>query len=153
MLKFIQLSIKILSELHLIPPCEVILNTQTKTFTNSLDKTKKELSTARQALQATSLNLQSTNKINKDLEDKYKQMIINDHMRKQDLDEISKQVTKLEANEQKQKQELKKLSAQLTIAAVGLETASLENIKLQSQLDEATDLSKQLKEALDRWTS
>jgi len=181
MLKFIQLGIKILSELRLIPHCSLISKTHTNETNNELSKVKQEL-------QATTLNLRATKHHNTDLEDKYKQMILMDHMQKQDLEELNKETAKLEAQVQKQKQEVKKLTNRLTIATVGLDTASQENLQvqqnfeeltiqltaltlehqkytedysqllkekaeLQAQIETATTLSKQLKEALDRWTS
>jgi len=139
MFRFMQLFIDILSELHLLPKCQLLLDTKVSKLTNALDKNKKELTQIKQELQASILNLQSITEINKKLtttnnklDDSYKNIFLSERMAKEDLAKITRQLT--ETN-------------------IGLETASLENIQLQLQLDEATDLSKQLKEALDRWTS
>ena len=139
MFRFMRLFIDILSELHLLPKCQLLLDTKIAKLTNALDKNKKELTQIKQELQASTLNLQSITEINKKLtttnnklDDSYKNIFLSERMAKEDLAKITRQLT--ETN-------------------IGLETASLENIQLQSQLDEATDLSKQLKEALDRWTS
>ena len=139
MFRFMRLFIDILSELHLLPKCQLLLDTKVSKLTNALDKNKKELTQIKQELQASTLNLQSITEINKKLtitnnklDDSYKNIFLSERMAKEDLAKITRQLT--ETN-------------------IGLETASLENIQLQLQLDEATDLSKQLKEALDRWTS
>lgn len=139
MFRFMRLFIDILSELHLLPKCQLLLDTKISKLTNALDKNKKELTQIKQELQASILNLQSITEINKKLtttnnklDDSYKNIFLSERMAKEDLAKITRQLT--ETN-------------------IGLETASLENIQLQLQLDEATDLSKQLKEALDRWTS
>ena len=139
MFRFMRLFIDILSELHLLPKCQLLLDTKISKLTNALDKNKKELTQIKQELQASTLNLQSITEINKKLtitnnklDDSYKNIFLSERMAKEDLAKITRQLT--ETN-------------------IGLETASLENIQLQLQLDEATDLSKQLKEALDRWTS
>jgi len=139
MFRFMRLFIDILSELHLLPKCQLLLDTKVFKLTNALDKNKKELTQIKQELQASTLNLQSITEINKKLtttnnklDDSYKNIFLSERMAKEDLAKITRQLT--ETN-------------------IGLETASLENIQLQLQLDEATDLSKQLKEALDRWTS
>ena len=139
MFRFMRLFIDILSELHLLPKCQLLLDTKVSKLTNALDKNKKELTQIKQELQASILNLQSITEINKKLtttnnklDDSYKNIFLSERMAKEDLAKITRQLT--ETN-------------------IGLETASLENIQLQLQLDEATDLSKQLKEALDRWTS
>jgi len=139
MFRFMRLFIDILSELHLLPKCQLLLDTKISKLTNALDKNKKELTQIKQELQASTLNLQSITETNKKLtttnsklDDSYKNIFLSERMAKEDLAKITRQLT--ETN-------------------IGLETASLENIQLQLQLDEATDLSKQLKEALDRWTS
>jgi len=139
MFRFMRLFIDILSKLHLLPKCQLLLDAKVSKLTHALDKNKKELTKIKQELQATKLNLQSITETNKKLtatnsklDDNYKNIFLSERIAKEDLAKITRQLT--ETN-------------------IGLETASLENIQLQFQLEEATDLSKQLKEELDRWTS
>jgi hypothetical protein len=125
MFRVIRLFIDILSKLHLLPRCQLLLDAKVSKLTNAIDKNKKELTKIKQELQATTLNLKAaieTNKkltvTNDKLDDSYKNIFLSERMAKEDLAKVTRQLT--EAN-------------------IGLETASLENIQLQFQLDEAME--------------
>jgi hypothetical protein len=125
MFRFTQLFIDILSKLHLLPKCQLLLDAKVSKLTNAIDKNKKELTKIKQELQATTLNLKAaieTNKkltvTNDKLDDSYKNIFLSERIAKEDLAKITRQLT--ETN-------------------IGLETASLENIQLQFQLDEAME--------------
>ena len=125
MLRFTQLFIDILSKLHLLPKCQVIRDSKISKLTNAINKNKNELIKIKQELQATTLNLKAitgTNKkltvANDKLNDSYKNIFLSERMAKEDLAKVTKQL--MEAN-------------------IGLETASLENIQLQFQLEEARE--------------
>ena len=128
MFRFMRLFIDMLSKLHLLPKCQLLPDAKISKLSNALDKHKKDLTKTKQELQASRLNLKAITQANKkliadnrDLDDNYKNMFLSEHMAKQDLVE---------------------LTSQLTEASIGLETASQENILLQSQLDEAEDIRK-----------
>ena len=125
MLRFTQLFIDILSKLHLLPKCQVIHDSKISKLTTAMDKNKKELIKIKQELQATTLNLKAVTGTNKKLtvdndklNDSYKNIFLSERMAKEDLAKVTRQLT--EAN-------------------IGLETASLENIQLQFQLEEARE--------------
>jgi hypothetical protein len=125
MFRVIRLFIDILSKLHLLPKCQLVLDAKISKLTNAMDKNKKELTKLKQELQATTLNLKSLTAINKKLtvtndklDDSYKNIFLSERMAKEDLAKVTRQLT--ETN-------------------IGLETASLENIQLQFQLDEAME--------------
>ena len=125
MLRFTQLFIDILSKLHLLPKCQLIRDSKISKLTNVVDKNKKELIKIKQELQATTLNLKAVTETNKKLtvandklNDSYKNIFLSERMAKEDLAKVTRQL--MEAN-------------------IGLETASLENIQLQFQLEEARE--------------
>jgi hypothetical protein len=125
MFRVIRLFIDILSKLHLLPRCQLLLDAKVSKLTNAIDKNKKELTKIKHDLQATTLNLKAaieTNKkltvTNDKLDDSYKNIFLSERMAKEDLAKVTRQLT--ETN-------------------IGLETASLENIQLQFQLDEAME--------------
>ena len=125
MFRFTQLFIDILAELHLLPKCQLVRDSKVSKLTNTIAKNKKELTKLKQELQATTLNLKSLTETNKKLtatndklDDSYKNIFLSERMAKEDLAKITRQLT--ETN-------------------IGLETASLENIQLQFQLDEAME--------------
>ena len=126
MFSFMRLFIDMLSQLHLLPKCQLLPDTKISKLSRTLEKQKKELTKTKQELQASRLNLEAITQANKkltaenrDLHDSYKNIFLSEHMVKQDLAELTSQL--LEAN-------------------VGLETASQENIQLQAQLEEAEDI-------------
>lgn len=65
----------------------------------------------------------------------------------------TKRVSGLTLERDRLTKDLHETSARLTESASEVEIANSEMLILRDSLEEATDLSKQLKEALDRWTS
>ena len=125
MLRFTQLFIDMLSQLHLLPKCQLLPDTKISKLSRTLEKQKKELTKTKQELQATTLNLKAVTETNKKLtvandklNDSYKNIFLSERMAKEDLAKVTKLL--IEAN-------------------IGLETASLENIQLQFQLEEARE--------------
>ena len=125
MLRFTQLFIDILSKLHLLPKCQLIRDSKISKLTNVVDKNKKELIKIKQELQATTLNLKAVTGTNKKLtvdndklNDSYKNIFLSERMAKEDLAKVTRQLME---------------------TSIGLETASLENIQLQFQLEEARE--------------
>ena len=125
MLRFTQLFIDILSKLHLLPKCQLIRDSKILKLTNAMDKNKNELIKIKQELQATTLNLKAAMETNKKLtvandklNDSYKNIFLSERMAKEDLAKVTRQLME---------------------TSIGLETASLENIQLQFQLEEARE--------------
>jgi len=125
MFRLTQLFIDILSTLHLLPKCQLIHDSKILKLTNALDKNKKELIKIKQELQATTLNLKAVTGTNKKLtvdndklNDSYKNIFLAERMAKEDLAKVTRQLME---------------------TSIGLETASLENIQLQFQLEEARE--------------
>ena len=125
MLRFTQLFIDILSKLHLLPKCQLIRDSKISKLTTAMDKNKKELIKIKQELQATTLNLKAVTGTNKKLtvdndklNDSYKNIFLSERMAKEDLAKVTRQLME---------------------TSIGLETASLENIQLQFQLEEARE--------------
>ena len=65
----------------------------------------------------------------------------------------TKRVSGLTLERDRLAKDLHETSAKLTESVSEVEIANSEMLILRDSLEEATDLSKQLKEALDRWTS
>ena len=72
---------------------------------------------------------------------------------KTDLTKVQASVTQLKKDKDKLVKDFHDASAKLMDATNEVEIANSEMLILRDSLDEGTELSKQLKEALDRWTS